>query len=147
MTTALDLTQRHFTRVLGNITLIGTWLTTEDGVEPCLVFIRSGDEGSDHIVPCVVTLGSAFLFDRASHTLFPDWGRRAALMAFGFAEALRLGATPYHAQRVCELVEDHIGDLFGIPPYRPPVLRDDEAVAEVTIVERSSGKRVREVLL
>lgn len=147
MTTALDLNQRHFTYVKGNITLIGSWLNDGERIQSCLVLIRTGEDYGEHVVPCVVTLDSAFLFDRSSHRLFPDWGRRAALMAFGFADALRLGATPYQAQRICELVEDHIGDLFGIPPNPPPLLREEEAVAEVTIVDRNSGKRVREVLV
>ncbi|SFV31298.1 hypothetical protein SAMN05216456_1296 [Devosia crocina] len=147
MTAVLDLDQRHFTTVKGNLTLIGTWVSTDDGVAPCLCLIRTGEEFSEHTVPCVVTLQSAFLFDRSSHKHYPDWARKAALMAFGFAEALRIGVTPQSAQRICELIEDNIDDLFGIPPYRVPILTDNEAMAEVTITDRNSGKRVREVLL
>lgn len=147
MTAALDLTQRHFTHVKGNITVIGTWLNDGETVKTCLALIRTGEEASEHLVPCVVTMDVAFLFDRSTHKLYPDWARQAALMGFEYAQAMRLTPLPYHAQRICELVEDHIDDLFAIPPYQPPTLRNEEAVIEVTITDRDSGKRVREVLL
>lgn len=146
MTAALDLSQSHFTRKLGNITLIGTWVNDGERVTQCLVLVRAGDT-AEQMIPCVVTLDSAFLFDRRSHQLFPEWAGRAALLGFQYAEALRLTPLPYHAQRICELIEDHIDDLFAIPPYQPPALTADEAVMEVTIVDRNTGNRVREVLL
>ena len=129
----LDLTLRHFTRPKGDITLIGSWIEVDGRHRPCLVLIATADEGRETAVPCVVTLDKAWIWSEDVGD-----GARAAQIAFSFCEALRLTADPHNIIRVASLIHDHLGDLLAIPPWRAPKV--EEAVAEVTITERSSGK-------
>jgi hypothetical protein len=147
MTAALDLSQRHFSREIGPVTLIGTWVATDEGVVPCLAIIRRGEEFSEHTVPCVVTLNHAFVFAKSAHEQYPHLAWQAVTMGRSFAQSLRLESDRHAPQQIIELIEDHIEHLFRIPPYTPPELTSEEAVAEVTITDRNTGKRVREVMV
>lgn len=139
MTAALDLTRRHFTRERGGITIIGTWISIEGRWRPCLALIRTGDEYSEHTVPCVVTVDKAWIWSEEIGD-----PREAAQTAFKFMEALRIDTNDKrNAIRLAMLIADHLGDLLHIPPFRP---EPGAVVAEVTMTERETG-RVREVEL
>ena len=109
--TVLDIGNRHFTQAHGDITVIGTWLRNSEGNwRPCLVLIRTGDEYSDYIVPCVVSVDRAYVWSDAVGD-----GQRAAQMAFQFAEAMRFTPNPKIIIRIASLINDHLGELLGIP--------------------------------
>lgn len=124
MNPALDLTRRHFTRHKGDITLIGTWVRTEDDWRPCLVLIRTGEELHDHTIPCVITVDKAWIWSEEVGDIVA-----AAHMTAGFLDALRITPATRNIIRLRSLVHDHLGDLLTIPPYQPV---DQVVVAEVT---------------
>jgi hypothetical protein len=103
-----------------------------------MVLVRTGEELSGQTVPCIVPMDTALVWSE-------DIGdpRRAARMAFGFAEALRLDAGKSTIIGIAKLINDLLGDLLSMPPYMPP---PGEVLAEVTVTERQTGKS-REVEL
>ena len=135
----IDLTKRAWTHSRGDITAIGTWIRTENRWRPCLVLIRTGEEYSDHTIPCIVTIDKAWIWSE-------DVGdaRAAARTAFEFVRALRLAENdPRQPIRIGMLIHDLLGDLLHIPPYVPDTR--PEPIAEVTITDQAG--RVREVEL
>lgn len=135
MSPVLDLDRRHFTRVKGDLTLIGTWIKTEDhDWRACLVIIRTGEEFSEHNVPCVVTADLCYIWADIPGVGDP---RRAARMAMRFATALRMADDPKNLLRIAILINDHLDDLLHIPPWAP---RDTVAVAEMEVTDNNTGK-------
>lgn len=134
MATALDLTRRHFSRTLGQITIIGTWIQLADGWRPCLVLIRTGE---DHAaVPCIVPLESAWVWDDRSGEGSPAVAARTAM---DFARALRLddAGDPFVPHRIATLIADHLDQLVAMPPAPA----DDEVViGEAVVTERETGR-------
>lgn len=128
----LDLRARAFMYERGDITLIGSWLRMGGNIRPCLVLIRSGEEYSDHTVPCVVTLDKAWIWDE-------DEGdpKEAARTAANFVEKLRLTHSLQSCIRIASLVHDHLDDLIQMPPF-PPM--DRETVAFIEQVNNKTGK-------
>jgi hypothetical protein len=142
MTASLDLTQRAWTREVGQLTLIGTWLWEEEHQRwrPCMVLMRTGDERSDHFIPCVVTADKAWIWSEEIGD-----PRQAARIAFQFAQALRLDE---HSPRVmigiASLIHDHLDDLLHIPPLAAFDTDQGEVVAEAIITDNRTGQ-TREV--
>ena len=140
MTVALDLSKRAWTRHTKGLTLIGTWIVNEDDRwRPCMVIIRTGDEYNPAVVPCVVTMDNAWLWDERIGD-----PRRAAHHAAQFAEALRMEPDVDNMIRLAMIIADHLGDLLTIPPFSP---LPGTPIAEVTISERDTGRVMREVEL
>lgn len=110
----LDLTKRHWTRTLHGLTLIGTWLYQGEHMRwrPCMVIMRAGDETSDHFVPCVVPLDTAWVFSEAIGD-----PRVAARTIHEFLGMLRLTQDKRNNIQLFTLIHDHLDDLAGIPPY------------------------------
>ena len=135
MTAQLDLNKRHWTRTKGPITLIGTWIRDRfDRWQPCMVLIRTGDELSDHLWPCVITMDKAWVWD----TVIGD-EREAGETLAGFLDPLRLPPNTSTIVGLFNLINDHLGDLLTIPPY-PMEFRDGAVVAEATIVNHTTGQ-------
>lgn len=133
MSVMLDLTNRHWTRTRGPVTVIGTWYRNSDARwRPCMVLIRTGEEMSDETVPCVIAMDRAWVWDERIGD-----PAEAARMCFAFAEALRLGTEPKTIIRLASIVHDLLGDLLSIPPWMPPF---SEVMAEVTVTNRTTGK-------
>jgi hypothetical protein len=130
----LDVNNRAWTRTLGELTLIGTWLRVDGGQwRPCMVIIRASDEGSDRTTPCIVTADNAWIWSEAVGD-----PKQAARAAFNFARALRLDEhDPRVMVRLAMLIEDHLDDLLHIPP-RPAELK--EVVAEAKLTDNRSGQ-------
>jgi hypothetical protein len=104
----LDLTRYHFVRELGDIRLYGTWWydAENDDDEPCLVLVPSR-RVSHHVVPCVILLSAAFLYDDP---------RYLAMRALTFAKALGFDDTEMaSAQKIGGIVHDHLLDLIKMP--------------------------------
>lgn len=141
MTKVLDLTKRAWTRTKGPITLIGTWIRNgDDRWRPCMVLIRTGDEGSDHLWPCVITMDKAWVWD----TRIGDHQQAAETLS-GFLDPLRLPPNTSAINGLFNLIHDHLGDLLTIPPY-PAEFQQGEVVAEAVITNHTTGK-TREVEL
>lgn len=106
----LDLTQVHFLRTYGDITLYGTWFGKDRN--PALVLMPTYLIGRPRVVPCVVPLASAWKW--APETGDPAHAARVSLM---FAERLTLTPhNPMTLMRITTIIRDAIGDLLHIPP-------------------------------
>ena len=143
MKTVLDLSRRAWVRALRDFTIIGTWILADDRWRPCMVIMRTGDESSDHCIPCIVSVDSAWIWA-------PEIGdpRRAARTAVQFAEALRLPTDQSTLIRLALLIEDHLDDLMHIPPYSPDAANQailPEVIAEVTIRGSDGSERAVEL--
>lgn len=133
MSRAIDLSLRYFTHTHGDIFVIGSWVFMDGRNRPCLVLIRTGDEQSDHCIPCIVTVDKAWVWSE-------DVGdpREAARMAWEFIQALRLDENDQrNFIRIASIIHDHLGDLLTIPPYTP---RLSDVVAELTVINQRTGK-------
>lgn len=112
----LDLTLRHFTRELGDITLIGTWYGPSlDESEPVLCLIPTYRVLFDGVAlrakPCCVALSSAYLYDDPRYLL---QRAREFSQAMGFEDSM---ARTY---KIAEAVHGSLRDLIVMPPR--PVL-------------------------
>lgn len=137
MDTALDLGRRAWSRVRGQLTLIGTWFRNgDDAWRPCIVIVRTGEEFST-ITPCVVPLDLAYVWDDRSDKGDP---RLAAATALNFAKALRLDGAQHmrNAQMIAQEIIDHVDELVAMPPA-PPL--PGPAIGEATITVHETGER------
>jgi hypothetical protein len=144
----LDLNHRHWSASKGGLTAIGTWLKTEDDRwRPCMVIVRTVDDGHADAIPCVVTMDKAYLWSEAKGVGNP---RAVAQIVVNFLYALRLD--PFDAKnhvRVITLVTDHLQDLLTIPPRPHELFVEDmlrrEPVAAMRITDQFGGQREVEV--
>ncbi|WWT39850.1 hypothetical protein [Microcystis phage Mwe-JY25] len=139
--TSLDLDRRAWSRVLGQITIIGTWLRGEDDAwRPCLVIVRTGEEFD--ATPCVVPLDLAYVWDDRSGKGDP---MAAARTAMSFVSALRLddGSPMRVARKIAEAIADHLDELIAMPPAPP---REGPTLVEATITVRETGERYEAVI-
>lgn len=133
----IDLAQRAFTFSRKGLTAIGTWIKIDGRWRPCMAIIRTGDELNPACRPCIVAADNAWIWDENIGD-----PRRTAHVVVDFLKALRMDMNrPQDHIDLVLFVQDHLGDLLGIPP-RPP--QKGEVVAELTMTETDTG-RVREV--
>ncbi|WP_421849938.1 hypothetical protein [Oricola sp.] len=157
----LDLNHYAWRRVRGDITLIGTWLIDGERNRPCMVLIPTNGERHEATVPCIVPIDNAFVFDIPWSHEQMDRDRRDAEkqgMLANFDPATHYRGHPYLAwktvrefasmlrfsdhdirtqKRIGELIKDHIGDLFHIPPYTAP--DKGQVIGDLTVTDRASG--------
>ncbi len=112
----LDLTIRHFTRELGDITLIGAWYGADlDESEPALVIIPTYRILFDGVAmrakPCCVALSSAYLYDEPGYLL---QRAREFSQAMGFEDSMS------RTYKIAEAIHGSLRDLIVMPPR--PVL-------------------------
>lgn len=109
---ALDLTQCHFTKQRGDLTLYGSWYEQDFRLRPCLAVLPTfRAEGG---LPLVIVVDDAFKWNPDDPDAKPEQNAlmiSAFLYANGFSDA-----NTFTAQRVLSLVHDHLGDLLRIPP-------------------------------
>lgn len=110
----LDLTQHHFARTLGDITVYGAWFGED--VRPCLVLVPSfrkrrvlGEAAG--FKPVVVLVDDAWRWD--TRTGSPFYVQQEAPR---MAQSLGFDVTPALCARIANLIADHLGDLLSIPP-------------------------------
>jgi hypothetical protein len=96
-----------------------------------MAIVRAGDR-PEQMVPCVVTMDRAWIWSEEVGD-----PRQAAQMTHAFVQALRMADNIKNVIALHLLIQDHLGDLLSIPP-RPTLV--GEAIAEVTVTERQSGK-------
>lgn len=132
MSHTLDLGRRAWTRVRGQVTFIGTWLHVDGRWRPCMAIIRTGDEYSDFLVPCIVTMDKAWVWSRE----VGDEVIAGQIMA-GFLDPLRLPPDTRTIVWLYNEINDHLQDLLTIPPYRP---ERGAVAAEIVITNHRSGR-------
>jgi hypothetical protein len=106
-TVAIDLTRYHFMRELGDLVVIGTWVMNEDqeDTEPALVLLPRYRPPSS-VIPCVVALSAAYLYNDAKYCV------RAAK---GMAKALGFEDSMTTTHRIADILHSHLPDLVSMP--------------------------------
>lgn len=112
----LDLTVRHFTRELGDLTVIGTWYGADlNEMEPVLCLVptyRALFDGTDlRSKPCCIALSSAHLYDDPRYLLNRS---RYFCEALGFSDEMKT------VHKIAEAIHGSLLDLIKMPPR--PVL-------------------------
>jgi hypothetical protein len=131
----LDLTNRSFTRVLGDLTIIGTWYGADiDECEPvlCLVptfRINMFDGVSIRSKPCCVALSAAHLYDEPRYLL---------TRAREFSQLLGFSDDMQRTHKIAEAIHGSLLDLIKMPPR--PVLGSFVG-ADATLTDMSSGRQ------
>jgi|AntRauTorckE5430_2_1112549.scaffolds.fasta_scaffold04137_2 hypothetical protein len=128
----LDLDLRHKTLVRGDITVIFTWLLSNQ--RPCMVLVPTKIMPThERTMPCIVPLDIAFAWDEVT-------GDAAETAAMSFQFAAGLGMNPMEMRnviKVTSVVRDCLGDLLRMPMF-PADQR--EVVADVLITDTDTGK-------
>lgn len=135
----LDLTTRHFTRELGDLTIIGTWFGADlDESEPVLCLVPTYRILFDGVAmrakPCCVALSSAYLYDEPSYLLARA---REFSAAMGFEDSM---ARTY---KIAEAIHGSLRDLIVMPPR--PVLGSFVG-ADATITDGMGRQRTVEII-
>lgn len=134
---ALDLTQTHFSKERGDLTLYGAWYG--DRVRPCLALLPT--KTKDFSLPLVITVDDAYKWNPDDPDADPAMNAvlvNAFLHTNGFEDA-----NHYTRMRVISFVHDYLGDLLRIPP-KPLTL---EVVADAYRTDADgnvSHKEIRE---
>lgn len=131
---SLDLTQTHFTRPCGDITIHGSWYGDE--LRPCLVIVPTyGRRG--YYKPSVILVDDAYLWSTEFGSVGYVMQQAPKIVAYlGFDLSAQLCA------RVANLVQDHMADLLQIPP-KPVELF---VVADAIATDENGRQRHTEIL-
>ncbi|MNZ51014.1 hypothetical protein D3C78_688150 [compost metagenome] len=135
----LDLTVRHFTRELGDITLIGAWYgaNIEDS-EPVLCLIPTYRVLYDGVAlrakPCCVALSSAHLYDEPRYLL---------ARSMEFSKAMGFEDSMTRTNKIAEAIHGSLLDLIKMPPR--PVLGSFVG-ADATITDGMGRQRTVEMI-
>lgn len=125
----LDLTQTHFERNYGDITVFGTWFGKDR--KPALVLVSTSKIGSEHLVPCVVPMNQAYLWDEKGGD-----GAHCAHVSALFAANMGFGFDTMKIMKISSVIRDNLGELVNIPP-KPT----EKVVVADAIRTDSSGKQ------
>lgn len=131
----LDLTQSHFVKSRGDLTIYGSWFG--DGLDPCLVILPTYRQG----VPLVVPLRSAYQWNPDDRAVSPAASARM-VMAFLSANGMDFANAITH-QRVVSLIHDHLDDLISMP------LKPSEAVvvADAFRTDTETGRTTHQEII
>lgn len=130
----LDLSKRHKTFVVGEITAIMTW-TLHDR-RPCMVLIPTLRMlHFNSITPIIIpdTMAWAWSETKALRDM-----KHVAMSSLIYADALGLGGTPQAARKVATVIHDLIDELLSIPPM--PNYYDKVIVGTVKRTDPVTGK-------
>lgn len=136
--TVLDLTLRHFERVQGEVTVIGTWYGSEvDEMEPCICLIPTYrvllDGDKMRAKPCCIALSAAYLYDDPRHLLSRS---RYFCEALGFSDGMQ------RVHKLAELIHGSLLDLVKMPP-RPSL--GSFVGADATLTDEMGRQRTVEL--
>lgn len=129
----LDLTQSHFVKTRGDLTLYGCWFG-EDALRPCLVVMPTFRSRG---VPLVVEVDSAYKWNPDDRDVDPR-GAARLVMEFLRRNGMDSGNAFTH-MRVMSLIHDHLHDLLTIPP-KPTT--DLVVVADAFRTDTDTGKTI-----
>ncbi len=138
MSTALDLSRYHFRRRKGDLTVLGTWLRTDEDWRPCLAIVRTGEEADDRTVPCVITIDKAWIWTEEVGDIVI-----AAHTTAGFLDALRMTPDNRNILRILSIVRDSLGDLVTMPPFQA---HETYVAAEITVRAPDGSVKEAEVV-
>ncbi|MEG3807017.1 hypothetical protein DBT53_004465 [Aerococcus mictus] len=133
MTHAIDLSMTAWRKVHGQITAYGTWVQMSGAWRPALVLVRTGDETSDHCVPCIVTMDRIWVVTEEVGNEI-----QAGRLVASFLDPLRLGPSARNSIKLLSIIRDHIGDVLSIGPRPSKGLRT--VVGEAIMTNHSTGK-------
>lgn len=104
---AIDLTRHHFMRELGDLVIFGTWIYNEDieDTEPALVVMPRYRPPSS-VVPCVVALSAAYLYNDPKYCVNAAKGIAKAL---GFEDSMNT------THKIADILHSHLPDLVSMP--------------------------------
>jgi len=105
----LDLTQTHFERAYGDITLFGTWFGKNR--RPALVLVPTNKIGSEYLVPCVVPMDGVWAWDEEKGD-----GAHCARVCVLFATNMGFGFDTMRMMKIASIIRENIGELYKIPP-------------------------------
>lgn len=109
---ALDLTQNHFCKTRGDLTLYGTWFGEKN--RPCLVVVPTHRQSYLTCRPMVIEVDDAWKWNPDDPDAMPEVN---ALMVQSFLDQNSMDfANGFTCMRVVSLIHDHLGDLLSIPP-------------------------------
>lgn len=129
---ALDLTQYHFTKARGDLTLFGTWYG--DRLRPCLVVVPTQRISAFLSRPLVIEVDDAWRWNPDDPDAEPEHNSR---MIGDFLRASGMDdSNVFTRMRVASLVHDHLGDLLRIPPKPVAAV----VVADAIQTDRETGK-------
>lgn len=136
---ALDLTQSHFCKARGDLTLYGTWFG--DKRRPCLVVVPTFRQNYLTCKPLVVCIDDAWKWNPDDPDAMPEIN---ALMVQSFLDQNGFDMTnTFTMMRVVSFIHDHLGDLLRIPPK--PV--SEIVVADAAQTDHATGKvTTREII-
>lgn len=104
----LDLTQSHFVKTRGDLTLYGSWFGED--LTPCLVVLPAFRM---KCVPLVVPVDTAYRWNPDDIDVDP---RRTAMLVMSFLASNGMdAANAITHQRVLSLIHDHLQDLITMP--------------------------------
>jgi|GEM_PF-1358200 len=133
---ALDLNYYAWASHQGTLTLIGTWLLSDEKKQPCMVIIRRDEETNPYTVPCIIPLERAWIWDEKTG----DAGQRT-FAAFEFCERLRIEPTQRNLVKLMIAVNHRLEDLIKMPPFpRGAFVDDGEVIGEGVIINRDTGQ-------
>lgn len=104
---AIDLSRHAFMREISDMVVIGTWVYSDDqeDTEPALVILPRYRPPSS-VVPCVVALSAAYLYND------PKYCVRAAK---GIAKALGFEDSMNRTHKIADILHSHLPDLVSMP--------------------------------
>lgn len=104
---AIDLSRFHFMRELGDMVVVGTWIYNNDqeDTEPALVLLPRYRPPSS-VIPCVVALSAAYLYNDAKYCVHA---------AKGIAKALGFEDEMSRTHRIADILHSHLPDLVSMP--------------------------------
>lgn len=118
----LDLNLQHFHRKVGDLTVTGTWVGTDE-IEPAIVIQPAYRRAK----PCIIALSAAYKYED---------GRYAAHAARAFGQILGLTDDMATTARLADLIHSSLPDLLAIPP-----LPTTEKVVGEVEVQAEDGRR------
>jgi hypothetical protein len=129
----LDLNKRHFVRDVGDVRIYGSWCGPDK--RPCLALVSRFQVIGKRTIPFVVHIDNAHLWSDAHAD--PAHIVEQSMKA---AECLGLDTrNPRNVVKLSFLIQDHIGDLFAIPPLQSA--KSDQRVLADLVVTDERGKQ------
>lgn len=132
----LDLTQSHFVKARGDLTLYGSWYG--DRLRPCLVVLPSFRTKG---VPLVVEIDTAYRWNPDDIDVDPA-GAAGLVMQFLQLNGMDYGNVITH-MRVLSLIHDHLADLITMP-VKPTSL---VVVADAFRTDTDTGKTTHQEIV
>jgi len=132
---ALDLNQYAWRTHQGALTLIGTWLLSDEKKQPCMAIIRRGEEKSPYNIPCIIPLNRAWVWDEKAG----DAAQRT-FAAFEILTRLRIEPTGRNLIKLMMAVNHRLEDLIKMPPFpHGEFVPVEEVIGEGMIINHDSG--------